>query len=227
MKNKQEIAGHYNFTINIFTMFNVYACTTKLNKNLITSKGEKFFTSKWVDSTSNEILSKIVVGKGTKDPAKIDTSLFDKTAELATTIKNNISNIQLVGEMNGSEINDTTEIGVITNKDNLVSRDVHKPIQVPYSSNVTINYYYTLQIGVYKAGWTSLDGYDNVYWVNEPETVNTIVEIDTGSGYVLKGKTEISSTIASYCQINDKLYIHTSDNINPNSHDLLVNYKGA
>lgn len=229
MKNKTNIVGLYKFKITFQNMFNTYTISTNVNKNLITSFGEKFFTERWIDNTLG-VLSKIVIGKGTNAPSKLDTSLINQTGELTTTITNNTSNILLTATVNGSELNDTTEIGVKNTDEKLISRDVHKAIQVPYSSNITINYMYSIQTGVYKSGWVRQDIYENVYLIDETEEINVIFETDTNSGYMKKSTlTDVNSTPGSYYQdlTNKKIYIHTTDAVNPNSHNILVSYKGA
>ena len=90
MKNKTNIVGLYKFKITFQNMFNTYTISTNVNKNLITSFGEKFFTERWIDNTLG-VLSKIVIGKGTNAPSKLDTSLINQTGELTTTITNNTS----------------------------------------------------------------------------------------------------------------------------------------
>ena len=46
--------------------------------------------------------------------------------------------------VNSEELNGSTEIGVKTNHGRLVSHDVHLPYNLPFSSNVTLEYVFKL-----------------------------------------------------------------------------------
>ena len=227
--NNTNINGLYTFLITIPTMFKVYQIKTNYH-NLITNYGENFFIDKWINNGNNEVINNIVIGDGTTNPTKRDTSLENQTNILDTTISTENRNVIMQTELNGAEINNTTEIGVITSEGNLLSRDVHEPIQVPYNSNITIKYMYSVDTGVYKSGWNPNQDFNNTYTINETEEVFLVHETDTGSGYIKKDTIiEVNSTPASYYydRENNLLHIHTSDDANPDAHDILIEHGGT
>lgn len=138
-----KIKGEYYFTIKE----DGEERRTKTYHNLITSNGLNFFLKRIY--TNDLQLTNICFGKGTTSPSTSDESLVDETGA-TTDLKFKIENNKLIitAETSGEVINETTEIGVTFLDENntpyLVSRDVHKALDVPSSAVVTTNYSYII-----------------------------------------------------------------------------------
>ena len=153
MINNQAIKGEYLFDINIYTMFDVYKMCIK-NTNLITSEGLNFFLSKAVYPPIIEdgnivddfgYIGYIAIGTSTISAELSDTSLIEETKVFDdSTVKIDGNRIILTVETVGSDIDNTSEIGVYSTKSILISRDVHERYSMPSTSSVKITYTYTL-----------------------------------------------------------------------------------
>lgn len=139
-----KIQGRYNIHINIPTMFHMYEL--ELNEhNIVTDKGVKFILEKILDK-NDEYIEKIIIGYGTSEPSPSDS--FDIIQEPYMQEFDNINITQnelhlelLVG---GDILNETSEIGLITNKQMLVTRDVHDTYDIPTNASVKIEYVLSL-----------------------------------------------------------------------------------
>ena len=153
MINNQSIKGEYLFDINIYTMFDVFNVCIK-NTNLITSAGLNFFLSKTVHPPiveDGEIIDDfgyigyIAIGTSSISAELSDTSLIEETKIFNdSVVKIDENKIILTVETVGSDIDNTSEIGVYSTKSILISRDVHERYTMPSTSSVKITYTYTL-----------------------------------------------------------------------------------
>lgn len=159
MLENNLIKGEYYFNINIYTMFDVYNIQTK-NHNLITKNGINFFLNKCVynptvaevedSETGYELMDefgligKISVGTNSKIPTIDDTYLSESVEFNDTVVEIKDNQIILSADTDGNSIDGTTEIGVYTTKNILVSRDVHTEYVVPSTATVKLTYIFTL-----------------------------------------------------------------------------------
>ena len=157
MLEKNNIKGEYYFDINIYTMFHTYNILCK-NHNLITNNGISFFLNRCVSNPSivesesgsydlNDewgVISKIGVGKNNKTPSLTDTSLTDAYFFDDVNIDVDGNQIIMTTETDGVNIDETTEIGVYTSTNLLISRDVHSEYSVPSTATVKLTYIFTL-----------------------------------------------------------------------------------
>ena len=137
------IKGEYEFHIVIQNMFNTYELIEK-NHNLVTNKGLELIF-KCALGESDEHFGSIIVGKNIEDPKPTDDySTFNTPIHLTTpspTLDDNMIIYKL--EINGSDINETCEIGIIGDADEnptLITRDVHDRYNIPPTAIITLKY---------------------------------------------------------------------------------------
>lgn len=221
-----SINGTYEIELNIFTMFNIFNIKLPIKRNLIVDNGLEFFLKRMIDNDLT-IISKIALGTSTNAPKKTDTNLVNRTVTVdsVNSIELSEKRVKMVAHFNSSQVNGTSEIGVFTKNDRMISRNVHEPISVPSSTSMTINYYYSFVVGSYKYDWAKTTDLTNVYEITENVNVSSVLEEDTKNGYILKNsRADVDSTPSSYYYdgSNKKLYIHTSDSQTPNDNHLIV-----
>ena len=159
MIEKQIIKGEYYFTITITTMFHNHTLNMK-EHNLITNNGIQFFLNKALynpkiiqneinDETTYEIDDDYgiigYVGVGTNnEPAQVtDNHLTNETVFYDTKTKIEDNKIILTVNTTGENIDGTSEIGVYTTKNILISHDVHTTYVVPTSATIKLEYIFT------------------------------------------------------------------------------------
>lgn len=100
----------------------------------------------------NERLSKICIGEC--NYIDNDTSIASKTDdELYVPLEEyeiedfvfNGTKVVMKCEMDNDDLDGTTEIGVKTNHGRLVSHDIHPPYNLPFDSNIVLEYVFKLQ----------------------------------------------------------------------------------
>lgn len=159
MINNQMIKGEYFFEITMYTMFGTYAITTS-NHNLITNDGINFFLNKCTsvptiahDEASDEYkivdgfgyIGYIGVGTSIEQPKLTDTSLKNLTIMFTDVSIDVVDNeLVMVVETDGSSLSGTSEIGVYSTNNILISRDVHTTYTLPSTSSVKLTYKFTL-----------------------------------------------------------------------------------
>ena len=150
-----NINGEYVFDIYIPTMFHNYHITVK-NHNMVVDDGIYFFLMKAITPLPTDeenfhnkygIIGYIGVGTGTSETDRNMTSLESPS----NIIKYKSSNVTLGDnqiiiscETSGGVLDNTTEIGVYTTTDKLISRDVHDPYYIPSTAIIGLTYTYTL-----------------------------------------------------------------------------------
>lgn len=141
---KQRIKGEYYFNINIYTMFNTFNLKVK-SHNLITKKGISFFLNKAVGIEDDYgVIGYVGVGTSPEEPKVEDTSLTNETLFKGTDVEVKDNQIILTTNTTGELIDGTTEIGVYTTNNILISRDVHSEYVVPSTASVQLEYKFTL-----------------------------------------------------------------------------------
>lgn len=101
----------------------------------------------------NEKLTKICLGKcdyiddELSKPSENDVKLYDyESVEYdITDFLLNPTELVMKCDLENSDLNGTTEIGVKTNHGRLVSHDIHPPYNLPFGSNMTLEYIFKLE----------------------------------------------------------------------------------
>lgn len=227
-----KIQGKYTITVPVCTMF--LNQTIRIHgENLITLLGESFFMNRWINEELAP-LQYIVLGKGTRRPQKNDLELSYETCRKIATPKVDLQNKELVlsASFSAEEIIDTTEIGTHTGEI-LVSHDLFKAINQNLilgdkTSTVNIDYSFSLSTGSLRSGWTASTEDNRIYYIYEPNTVQSVTEENTGSGYTQKNSiAELQTASATYYHDpkTKNLYIRTSKDSNPDLEEIIVENK--
>ena len=197
--------------------------------NLITLLGESFFLNRAINNQF-EPIQYIVLGTGSSRPKKSDIELSNLTAKkkVTTSVDLNSKQIVLNATFDAEEVMGTSEIGV-TNDDVLISHDIFNRISTDFLNNsigqVDVEYTFKLTTGAVRKDFVPSDNYENVYWIAEPAQVVGVTEEDTQSGYRnVEDIAAVESTIGSYYYSRNtkNLYIHTSNNTNPNLMNIII-----
>lgn len=225
-----NVKGEYCFKIHLQSMFLNKIIEIKRN-NLITLRGEAFFMNRWLNEEF-EPIKYICLGKGTANPRKSDEKLSMQTIQKACKTSVDLSNKQLVlsADFTAVEIRDTTEIGVKTGCDRLISHDSYEKILSSILDNVTstvhLDYYFIVGTGSVRGNWKVYDASNNIYRVYEPNNVVGITENNTNSGYLRKTSIDELTPGSYYYNKNTKdLYIRNSSDADPNNDEIIVQTK--
>ena len=140
-----NIHGKYIINITIPTMFNIYNFTTT-NHNLVTNEGLELILKCVTNTNDGEYFGYVHVGTNNRTPQKTDTiETFDEPNALEnSTLDFNINQVIYNVTTDGSNLDGTSEIGVWSNKNTLISRDVHDEYSIPHGSQINIKYIFTL-----------------------------------------------------------------------------------
>ena len=200
--------------------------------NLITLLGESFFLNRAINNQF-EPIQYIVLGTGSTRPKKTDIELSYLTAKkkVSTSVDLNSKQIILNATFEANEVINTSEIGV-SNDDVLISHDIFNRIGADFLNNsigkVDVEYTFKLTTGAVRKDFIKSENYDYVYWIAEPTQVVGVSEEDTQSGYKNVGSiADVETNAASYYYSRDtkNLYIHTSNNNNPNLMNIIIETK--
>ncbi len=214
---KLNIKGEYTFHIPIQGMFLNETLKIK-NNNLITLLGESFFMNRWINDHFQPI-TYIGLGKGTSRPVKTDTRLGKQTIQKPCRSNVNLDNkrLTLSATFETREIKDTTEIGVLTADHKLLTHDIYTPITSDILgdsiSSIYLEYHLQLTTGGIRSNWKTSTLSDTVLYCYEPVNVISVMENNTGSGYVRVNALNELETLegAFYYDVTSKnLYIHTT-----------------
>ena len=179
MENKQNIIGIYSYKITIPTMFNTYEAHIK-NHNLITYIGEDYFIERWINNKYG-VINRILLGKNGIKPSKNKKTITDAEEITNITTSNRRTSLLISAEVNGNQVNEVNEIGVMTSDERLISHDVHTPITVPETSIINIDYQYILTNGAYENGWIKYSPTQNIYYIEPLQEVSYVIEEDTNT----------------------------------------------
>lgn len=219
-----KIKGHYRFKQNGEILFE--------GDNLITLLGESFFLNRAINNQF-EPIQYIVLGTGSTRPKKTDVELSNLTAKkkVTTSVDLNTKQIILAASFEANEVINTSEIGV-ANDNILISHDIFNRISSDFLSNslgkVDVEYTFKLTTGAVRKDFILSENYENVYWIAEPAQVVGVSEEETQSGYRnVESIANVESTAASYYYSRNtkNLYIHTSNNNNPNLMNIIIETK--
>lgn len=198
-------------------MFNQYKIEIH-KSNLITLLGESFLMNRLINDKLQPI-QYIALGKGTARPQKKDTRLGKQTIRKPCNTEADLTNKQLIlsCDFEAKEILDTTEIGVITNDDILITHDLYETITSTILGNSTssihLEYNIIFTTGGIRSQWKTSTTANNILYTYEPNHVINVIEHNTGSGYVkVNSLNDLTNrTGAYYYDIASKnLYIRTT-----------------
>lgn len=198
-------------------MFNQY--TIEIRKhNLITLLGESFLMNRLINDRLQPI-QYIALGKGTARPQKKDTRLGKQTIRKTCNTEVDLTNKQLIlsCDFEAKEILDTTEIGVITNDDILITHDLYETITSTILGNSTssihLEYNIIFTTGGIRSQWKTSTTQNNILYTYEPNKVVNVIEYNTNSGYVkVNSLNDLKTTKGAYYYdiASKNLYIRTT-----------------
>lgn len=199
--------------------------------NLVTDAGRALLQSR-IAANTQEPIKAMAVGTGTNVPLLANTTLQTETVRKATTYTvDGTPNWKTIFNalFSASEINGATEIGLLnstTTGGTLVTRSKFSAaISIPDGSNMGIDYALILQTARMASGWTLTSGRTKTYEIAEANDVKAVIEVDTGIGYNLKtsvANVEATAGTYYYDSVADKLYVHASNNADPDTHTIEV-----
>jgi len=200
-------------------MFNQY--TIEITKhNIITLLGESFLMNRLINDRLQPI-QYIALGKGTARPQKKDTRLGKQTIRKTCNTEVDLINKQLIlsCDFEAKEILDTTEIGVITNDDILITHDLYETITSTILGNSTssihLEYNIIFTTGGIRSQWKTSTTQNNILYTYEPNKVVNVIEYNTNSGYVkVNSLNDLKTTKGAYYYdiASKNLYIRTTKN---------------
>jgi hypothetical protein len=202
--------------------------------NLITDDGRALFLNR-IGANSLNFINAMAIGTGTTAPELDDEALETETIRKNVTVTNHGSpdwKAVFNAVFNSSEVNGTTEIGLLNSQSVggvLATRNVHDAISVPEGSAIAFDYEILLQSGEKSTGYTLTAGKTKTFEKAVPVDVRFVVELETGNGYSKQTSVNaVESTTGSYYydSLNSKLYLHTTDDADPDSHEIVV-YSGG
>jgi hypothetical protein len=163
----------------------------------------------------------IALGKGTARPQKKDTRLGKQTIRKTCNTEVDLTNKQLIlsCDFEAKEILDTTEIGVITNDDILITHDLYETITSTILGNSTssihLEYNIIFTTGGIRSQWKTSTTQNNILYTYEPNKVVNVIEYNTNSGYVkVNSLNDLKTTKGAYYYdiASKNLYIRTTKN---------------
>jgi hypothetical protein len=163
----------------------------------------------------------IALGKGTARPQKKDTRLGKQTIRKTCNTEVDLTNKQLIlsCDFEAKEILDTTEIGVITNDDILITHDLYETITSTILGNSTssihLEYNIIFTTGGIRSQWKTSTTQNNILYTYEPNKVVNVIEYNTNSGYVkVNSLNDLKTTKGAYYydSASKNLYIRTTKN---------------
>ena len=211
-------------------MFNQYRIEIH-KSNIITLLGESFLMNRLINDKLQPI-QYIALGKGTARPQKKDTRLGKQSIKKTCNTTVDLDNKQLIlsCDFEAKEIKDTTEIGVLTNDDILITHDLYETITSEIlgdsTSSIHLEYNLIFTTGGVRSQWKTSNISNKVLYTYEPNKVINVIEYNTGSGYTRVDELEDLQTKsgAYYYDISSKnLYIRTTrDNTLNNISDMEI-----
>jgi hypothetical protein len=164
----------------------------------------------------------MALGKGTNTPSRQDLKLGKETIRKLVDYTVDIENNVLIFEANftAKEILNTTEIGIFSDDEVLVSRDVYETVTDDILEDTTSSVNMSYQIHFDTAGihkqWATSTTADDILYRFESNPVIGVREINTDTGYIrvnsLEGLDDLGKAGYFYDVISRNLYIKTSDN---------------
>lgn len=200
-------------------MFQQYKIKITKN-NLITLLGESFLMNRLINDRIQPI-GYIALGKGTARPQKKDTRLGKQTIRKTCNSTVDLENKQLIlsCDFEAHEIKNTTEIGIITQDDILVTHDIYETITSDIlgtsNSSIYLEYMILFTTGGIRNQWRTSTLRNDVLYTYEPNKVVNVIENNTNSGYTrVNNLSDLNNTKGAYYYdiASKNLYIRTTRN---------------
>lgn len=163
----------------------------------------------------------IALGKGTNNPSRQDLKLGKETvrklADYTVDIENNV--LIFKAGFTAKEVLNTTEIGLFTEDDILVSRDVYQTVTDDIledtTSTINIEYRIIFDVGGVHKQWYTSSIEDTILYRFENNPVIGVRELNTDTGYIRANSLQEMQGQAKaryyYDVTTRNLYIKTSD----------------
>lgn len=206
--------------------------TTPWNHNLITDLGNLYVVSRfYADDASgaNKAVRYMVVGTKATAAAPDDT-IADITnpvyvAATGTVASSPNFNVTYLSQFTSSQLDGITAIGLInkTSSGTLVTINTFTALSTIPGTQHDVEYEIGLRPATNEVGWALTSGKTYTFEVTLTYTPSFVDEINhdtTTTGYVRKtSTTDVESNASSYYydSATDKLYIHASDGLNPDT----------
>lgn len=198
---------------------------------MITLLGESFLMNSLINNKLQTI-QYIAVGKGTARPTKKDTKLSKQTLvkQCNSRVDVNTKKLILSAKFEARELLGTSEIGILTADNILITHDIYEPVTDDLIGNdtTTIELEYNLEFttGTIRSQWQASTAGECILYTYEPNTIISVFEKNTGNGYVRVN--ELSELLtrngAYYHDVTSKnLYIRTTlDNTISNIDEMTI-----
>lgn len=198
---------------------------------MITLLGESFLMNSLINNKLQPI-HYIAVGKGTARPTKKDTKLSKQTLvkQCNSRVDPNTKTLILSAKFEARELLGTSEIGILTAENILITHDIYEPLTDDLIGNDTtsIQLQYNLEFttGTIRSQWQTSTTGECILYTYEPNAVISVLEKNTGNGYVRVN--ELSELLtrngAYYHDLTSKnLYIRTTrDNTISNIDEMTI-----
>jgi hypothetical protein len=182
---------------------------------MITFKGESLLMNNLFQE-NNEYIKYLAVGDDNATPMYTNTSLNNEITRSEATISYdpNQKALLISADFNISIVENACEIGVFTNKNDLITHDIFNELPTGYDSTIHLEYQINLQSFIKVLNWKQ-SRYDNVYVSLVENTVEAVYEKSTNAGYTPQTNVEdVAKKLASFYYDNNskQLYINTSNN---------------
>ena len=193
---------------------------------MITMKGESILLNNLYQENNNHI-KYLALGDDDTTPQYTNQHLNNEINRTPAHMQYNVNKKALIitADFNTDVIERAKEIGVITNQGDLIAHDIFTtPESTGYDSNITLEYRFTVDTFFKVRTWKQTK-YTNVYVTLLTDTVETVYERKTKTGYAPQTNTSlVKETPASfyYNQNTRQLYIHPSVNVEPENLNIYV-----
>lgn len=187
---------------------------------MITTLGRSLLMNRSVNDRMKPI-TYIALGKGTNNPSRQDLKLGKETIRKLVDYTVDIENNVLIfkASFTAKEILNTTEIGIFTEDEVLVSRDVYETVTDDIledtTSSVDMQYRIYFNTGATHSKWSTSTTADDILFRYENNPVISVREINTDTGYLRVNSLEELDDLAKagyfYDVTSRNLYIKTSD----------------
>ena len=187
---------------------------------MITTLGRSLLMNRSVNDRMKPI-TYIALGKGTNNPSRQDLKLGKETIRKLVDYTVDIENNVLIFEASftAKEILNTTEIGIFTEEEILVSRDVYETVtdDILEDTTSTVNMQYRIYFntGATHSKWSTSTTADDILYRYENNPVISVREVNTDTGYLRVNSLEDLDDLAKagyfYDVTSRNLYIKTSD----------------
>lgn len=173
---------------------------------MITQFGEAYFMCRSINEDFNSSLY-IAIGNGNIPPRRSDRKLGNERNRKKCTSTVDFANNQIVlsAAFSLAEINETTEIGVLTkntsNEDILISHDIFNQMDSSVfnavNGDITLEYVFKFTTSFQKNVWTLYSESSNIYYAYEENNVLKVFE--NNSGYRKVGSlSELQNNIGAF-----------------------------